>query len=326
AAAATHEKVPDLAPLARVRARDFLYTALVAVAAYLLITKLAKIGFGTIAHELRQSNLAWVAVALLLAQLSYLPQAISFRGAVETPLPLLPCVVLQSADKFLNLTVPGSAGSIALSVRFLQRMGAPTGEAVAAGAIDGISDTLVQVALVASLLPFVQFSLDTSQLSSALPSARFIGGIFIVLFAAVAAVFAVPKLRAKIVPSIRGAFVSLWSIARNPRKLTELFSGAIAKELLFALTLGAACLAYGVHLGLAQLLLVNVTASTLAGLVPVPGGIGAAEAALAGGLVAMGVHESVAFTIALTHRLCTYYLPPIWGYFSLEWLRHKGHV
>jgi uncharacterized membrane protein YbhN (UPF0104 family) len=58
----------------------------------------------------------------------------------------------------------------------------------------------------------------------------------------------------------------------------------------------------------------------------VPGGIGAAEAGIAGGLVAMGVPESEAFTIALTHRLCTYYLPPIWGYASLEWLRRKGHV
>ena len=70
----------------------------------------------------------------------------------------------------------------------------------------------------------------------------------------------------------------------------------------------------------------NVISSSLASLVPVPGGIGAAEAAIAGGLVAIGVPESTAFAIALTHRLCTYYLPPIWGYFSLRWLRRKGHV
>ena len=45
----------------RVRARDFLFTGLIALAAYLLITKLAKIGFGTIADELRHSDLVWVA-------------------------------------------------------------------------------------------------------------------------------------------------------------------------------------------------------------------------------------------------------------------------
>ena len=30
--------------------------------------------------------------------------------------------------------------------------------------------------------------------------------------------------------------------------------------------------------------------------------------------------------IALTQRLGTFYLPPIWGYFSLRWLSRKGYV
>jgi uncharacterized protein (TIRG00374 family) len=326
AATLTGSKPPEIVPLRRVRPRDFVYTALVAFAAYFLITKLAKIGFATIGHELRRSDLVWVAVALLLAQLSYVPQAISLRGAVMTPLPLLPCVVLESASKFLNLTVPGSAGTIALNIRFLQRMGASTGEAVASGAIDGLSDTIVQVLLVLSILPFTRFDFNTSELSGALPSGRFVAAIFGGLAVLIAIVLSIPKVRAKVVPSVKDALRSLKAVASSRQKLIELFGGAIGKEVLFALTLGAAARAYGVHLGLGQLVLINVVASTLAGLVPVPGGIGAAEAGIAGGLVAMGVPESEAFTIALTHRLCTYYLPPIWGYASLEWLRRKGHV
>ena len=42
--------------------------------------------------------------------------------------------------------------------------------------------------------------------------------------------------------------------------------------------------------------------------------------------MAMGVDQSTAFAIAITQRLCTYYLPPIWGYFSLRWLSRKGYV
>jgi hypothetical protein len=59
---------------------------------------------------------------------------------------------------------------------------------------------------------------------------------------------------------------------------------------------------------------------------PLPGGIGAAEASLTAGLVAMGVDESTAFAIAFTQRLCTFYLPPIWGYFSLRWLSRKAYI
>jgi uncharacterized protein (TIRG00374 family) len=241
-------------------------------------------------------------------------------------LPLAPCVALESAIKFLNLTVPANAGSIALSVRFLQKQGAPTGEAVASGAIANISDTIVQILLVLVLLPIVHFQLDAKQLTGALPSGTFVAVIFAILAVGVAVVLAVPRLRNKVVPQLRAALRALWGVARNGHKLAQLFGGVLATEVLFALTLGAACRAYGVHLGLAQLLLVNVLASTLAGLVPVPGGIGAAEAALAGGLVALGVPEATAFAVAITHRLCTYYTPPIWGYFSLRWLRRTGHV
>ena len=61
-------------------------------------------------------------------------------------------------------------------------------------------------------------------------------------------------------------------------------------------------------------------------MIPVPGGIGAAEAALSSGLIATGVDQSTAFAVALTQRLSTFYLPPIWGYVSLRWLSRKGYV
>jgi uncharacterized membrane protein YbhN (UPF0104 family)/tRNA A-37 threonylcarbamoyl transferase component Bud32 len=326
AADATHEKVPELVPIHRVRPRDFLMTALIALAAYLLITKLAKIGFGTIWDELKTSDPAWVGVALVLANLTYIPLAVAFRGTVLTPLPLGPCIALESADKFLNLTVPGAAGSIALNTRFLQRQGVETGAALAASPIAGLSQTLVQILLVVCLLPFVRFHLDTSQLSGAAPSGTFVAIIFAILVGAVVAVLAIPKLRNWVLPQIKSAFRNLWAVARSGHKMAQLFGGALATEVLFALTHDAACRAYGVDLALSQLLLVNVVASTLASLVPVPGGIGAAEAAIAGGLVALGIPESTAFAVALTHRLCTYYTPPIWGYFSLRWLRRTGHV
>jgi uncharacterized membrane protein YbhN (UPF0104 family) len=58
----------------------------------------------------------------------------------------------------------------------------------------------------------------------------------------------------------------------------------------------------------------------------VPGGIGVAEAGLTAGLVAVGVPEATALAAALIHRLLTYYLPPVWGYFSLRWLGRHGFV
>jgi uncharacterized membrane protein YbhN (UPF0104 family) len=64
----------------------------------------------------------------------------------------------------------------------------------------------------------------------------------------------------------------------------------------------------------------------LSDLIPVPGGIGAAEATISAMLIAVGVDHSTAFAIAITQRLCTFYLPPIWGFLSLRWLSANGYL
>ena len=69
--------------------------------------------------------------------------------------------------------------------------------------------------------------------------------------------------------------------------------------------------AYGVHLPIATLVVVNWTASTVANMTPVPGGMGVVEAGLIVGLTAAGVPTDQAVAAALTHRLLTFWIPPI---------------
>ena len=184
----------------------------------------------------------------------------------------------------------------------------------------------MQILLVLVLLPFVDLNLKTSDVHIGAPDGRLVAAIVVAVVVSIVAIWLVPPLHNKVVPPLREGLSALGAVLRDRRKRLELFAGNLAGELTFALTLGAICHAYGVGLTLAQLLIINVGASALAGLIPVPGGVGAAEATLTAGLVAFGVDESTAFAIAVTHRLCTSYLPPIWGYFSLQWLRRKGYV
>jgi uncharacterized membrane protein YbhN (UPF0104 family) len=197
---------------------------------------------------------------------------------------------------------------------------------VAAGVVDDVSEKVVKALLVLATLPFVGVDIDTSRFAHGGPDARLAVAIAIALAVGVAATVAVPSLRAKVVPRLRVALDAMASVARIRRKRLELFGGNLLGELLFALVLGAACRAYGADLSLAELVFVNTAAGILAGLIPVPGGIGAAEASIATGLIAMGVDGSTALAIALTKRLCTFYLPAIWGYPALQWLRRKGFV
>ena len=78
---------------------------------------------------------------------------------------------------------------------------------------------------------------------------------------------------------------------RSPRRLAMLFGGNLMAELLFAFALGLLVQAFGYSLPLHELLFINMTVSLLAGLVPVPGGIGVAEGGLIFGLTSFGSHR-----------------------------------
>ncbi|WP_254542923.1 flippase-like domain-containing protein [Halomarina pelagica] len=79
------------------------------------------------------------------------------------------------------------------------------------------------------------------------------------------------------------------------------------------LTVGASALGHAVPLSLALFL---VPASGLANAVPLPGGLGGVEVALAGALVALaGLAAPEAAAVVLAYRLCTY-----WGHLALTGL------
>ena len=82
--------------------------------------------------------------------------------------------------------------------------------------------------------------------------------------------------------------------------------------------LGACLHAFGADAHLSQLVLVNTLVVLFAGLMPVPGGVGVAEAGYIAGLQAIGNESTIAISTALSFRLVTFYLPPLWGVGSDE--------
>jgi glycosyltransferase 2 family protein len=112
----------------------------------------------------------------------------------------------------------------------------------------------------------------------------------------------------------------------SPRRLALLFGGNVASEVLFATVLGMFVAALGYPVGIGELLLTNIGVGLLAGLLPVPGGIGVAEGGLTLGLVQAGVPEEAAFAAVLLYRMATFYLPPIWGYVAMRWLERNEHL
>jgi uncharacterized membrane protein YbhN (UPF0104 family) len=92
-----------------------------------------------------------------------------------------------------------------------------------------------------------------------------------------------------------------------------LLGGTLVTEALLASALGVFAASLGCRIDFSELLLVNMSVSLLATILPVPGGIGVIEGGLTYGLVGAGMPEETAFAAVLMYRLSTFYLPPSGG-------------
>ena len=139
--------------------------------------------------------------------------------------------------------------------------------------------------------------------------------------------FAIPRARRLAAEKVRPKLAAIWKdvrvIATSPLKLTQLLGGAAAGQLLVILALAASLRAFGDHLSLATLFVVITLASMIGGVSPVPGGMGVVEAGLILGLTSAGISESDATAAVFIQRLFTSYLPPIWGWLTLVWMRRR---
>jgi uncharacterized membrane protein YbhN (UPF0104 family) len=324
AARAAGTQPPALEPLRRVTWASLLQAALLAFGVWFLVSAIAGLGLSSIVEELENASWAWLGGALLLAQLEMVSQGLSTIGASPKPLRLGPAILLQYAIAFLAVAVPSSAARVALNIRFFQRTGLPAAAALAVGVVDSFTGFLVEVFII---FLFVL----TGGLAELHLERSGNGGRLVILLLAVGGVVvigiavAVPRLRRMLKDRLAEARETL-SVLRQPTKLAQLFGGNLAARIALAVVLSACLHAFGQQAPLGELLVVNTAVTLFAGLMPVPGGLGVYEGALTSGLVVIGIPDAAALAAALTYRMVTFYLPPIWGWFAMRTLKREGYL
>jgi glycosyltransferase 2 family protein len=274
----------------------------------------------------------WVIVALILAQLAYVASAVEAIGSVAGPLPLGRAVAVEVANSFSALA-GGTAAVFATRVRFFQKQGYDASVALSSGAIMTAANWIAIVVLTVVSLPFAWGSIHLEATPQSGGDSKLVWIILAVVVAAgllIGVALAVPRLRrlaaSKLVPKVRDIWANLAQVAASPRKLVLLVSGTVAGELLVAMALSVSLRAFGDHLRLPILIVVITLAGIIGGIAPSPGGMGVVEAGLILGLTAAGVNEADATAAVFIQRLFTSYLPPIWGWITLVWMRRRDYL
>jgi uncharacterized membrane protein YbhN (UPF0104 family)/tRNA A-37 threonylcarbamoyl transferase component Bud32 len=339
-------ELPKLAQLRRVSLRSLGVVILIGLVAYAIISAVADVGLANLVDEFKAADLGWLAVALALSPVVPMAKAFATLGASFRPLRFGPVLMLDYAIQFIALAVPSSAARLALDIRFFGRNGIDAGGAVSISAITSVCGFVVQILLIVmiSLSGLASLELggsDATATSSTGGSSSSDGYPLLVLTAAlvvagVIVTVAVPKYRTAVrlaVPRYRAMLGSQASSAatalrvlRSPARVGIVFAGKLGAQLLQAIILGLCLRGFGHHASMAELILVNSIADLFAGFMPVPGGMGVAEAAYTAGLVALGVPNASAMSTAIAFRMVTYYLPPIWGAIAMRWLRQHAYL
>ena len=328
-AAAADIEVPDLQKVYRVSWGSLVRLVLLVAVAYALISQLADIGWDTITEALRSASLPILLAALVLGQTPRVAAAGSLQTASPADVPLLRVTKLMFAICFINIAVPSTAARAATSIRFFQRSGATPAGAVSAGALDSVFGFLAQITLLLTFLVLGlgtlgfggESSLDVDEATVQKVVAILVGLVIV----AVIAYFAVGRLRS-LVSKTAGQLKEALSVLRSPDAVVRLLGYNLVAELLFSLTIWTVLRAFGQEVDYVDAIIINEAVALFAGLIPVPGGVGVTEAALTAGFIAVGVPDDIAFSAALCYRLCTFYLPPIWGYLAMNSLQKDGYL
>ncbi len=309
--------------LERFSPRAILMVGASTVAAFLLASQLSQV---SILDELRRADPLWLLVALGGSAVTYVGAALALVPFVPVALPLVRTTLVQLSTAWLTLVTPPTVGHVGLNVRYLQRAGLTVGAAAASVAVSQVATVGATVALL--LVVGWASGVSTARLSL-VPS----GDVLLVLLGAVAVVgllVAIAPVRRLLIgrlePLVRQSLPQLLAAATEPRRLATALSGILLQNAGYVLALAASLRAFDASLALPTVIGVYLVSSAVGSVAPTPGGLGAVEAALLGGLTATGVPVAEALAAVLAFRVVTFWLPAPVGWVAFVQLQRRGHV
>ncbi|MGW2833027.1 lysylphosphatidylglycerol synthase domain-containing protein [Streptomyces sp. NPDC001286] len=310
------------ARLERVRPRTLISFIAGAIGAYFLLTQLTHIEFGPL---IENAQWGWVVAALAFSAASYFAAAMALLGFVPERVPFLRTVAAQVAGSFVKIVAPAAVGGVALNTRFLQRAGVRPGLAVASV---GASQLFGLGCHILMLLSFGYLT-GTEKTPSLSPSRTVIAGLLTVAVL-VLVVTSVPFMRKFVATRVRSLFAGvvprMLDVLQRPQKLVTGIGGMLLLTACFVMCLDASIRAFGqqgASLSIASVAVVFLAGNALGSAAPTPGGVGAVEATLTVGLIAVGLPKEVAAPAVLLFRLLTLWLPVLPGWLAFNQLSRK---
>ena len=323
AAADSRPASPRPARLERFRVRTVLSVAAATVAGHVLLTQISR---ANPQQAIGQADLAWAVVAVLGSVTTFVGAAVCLMAFAPVRLPLWRTASVQLGSSFLALVTPPAVGNVALNARYVQRAGlAPTtatatvamtqgGNLVATIALLVIGGTLTGQTIRRPSLP------PTTAVLTVLAACAAVAGLVLTL------PWTRRQLVSRLLPQLRSTLPRLLDVLGQPRRLAAGLGGNLLLTGGYVVALDASLRAFHAPLPVAATAVVYLAGSAIGSAAPTPGGLGAVEAALVGGLTAVGTPAAAALPAVLLFRTATFWLPVPPGWVAFTVLQRRGIV
>jgi uncharacterized protein (TIRG00374 family) len=218
---------------------------------------------------------------------------------------------------FINKFLPSSISSFAMNSFYLNRMGRKSSEIASVITMQGITSGIPFMILfaLAILIGISKYNL-TSHLGSSLEQVNWFRITVFVLVIILGIVFAI-KSSAKLEKFLNKTVGSLWNQLKTfkdrPLNLFWALLTGLVAPLFGVSVLYASGHSVELNVTFIEAFLIYALGTTMANLIPGPGGIGAAEAGLYAGFTFFGYPGPESWAATLIYRIITFWIPTIPG-------------
>jgi uncharacterized membrane protein YbhN (UPF0104 family) len=309
--------------LERIRPRTLVTVVASAFAGYFLLSQLTHANLGDI---FERANWGWAAIGFVASTLSYVAAALMLLGFVPERLSVWRTTIVQLAGSFVKLVMPAAVSGVALNARYLQKSGVAPALAAASIGVSQLGGLVFHI----GLLIFFGYIAGTEQTPSFAPSGAVIAGLLVLALVCLL-VMAIGPLRRFIVKRLGALFSGivprLLDVLQTPTKLAAGLGGTVMLTVSFILCLDASVRAFGGSASFAAIAVVFLAGNAIGSAAPVPGGIGAIEAALIAGLTTTAkLPIDTATAAVLLFRFLTFWLPVLPGWMAFTYLQRKQAI
>ncbi|MBW0012977.1 lysylphosphatidylglycerol synthase transmembrane domain-containing protein [Mycobacterium sp.] len=282
----------------------------------------------TFVSAVSRANWWWALLGLVISALTYVGAATALWASADESVSFWKLSIAQVANTFAATTTPAGIGGLALSTRYLQKGGGLSAvRATTAVALQQAVQVIMHVLLLILFSTVAGASMD---LKHFVPKSTVLYLIAGVALGMIGAFLLVPRLRrwlaTDLSPRLKELAGDLVEVAREPKRLGLIILGCSVTTLGAAAALWASVQAFGGGASFVTCTVVTMVGGTLASAAPTPGGVGAVEAALIGGLAAFGVPAGVAVPSVLLYRVLTCWLPVFAGWQVMRWLTENDMI